>query len=232
MQIIPDVYLVNGIPYGQHQNGYVVRLGDTFVMVDSGDLEHPTFDLVVANCARWGIAVSDISHLLVTHSHFDHASHAAALQRRGVQIVTNRAGSEALATGDDRCVGYAVNGVFEPCKVDAVVADGDELVIGGTRIRCIEVPGHADSCVVYEVHLRGERLWFVGDVILTTQNWEAVELGWVGGPDYSRATYVESLRRLAHMPCDHLFPGHGPAAIGGAKRLVAMAYTKAMIELR
>ena len=38
MQIIPDVFLVNGAPYGQHQNGYVVRLGETYVMIDSGDL--------------------------------------------------------------------------------------------------------------------------------------------------------------------------------------------------
>ena len=54
MQIVPDVFLVNGAPYAQHQNGCVVRLGDTYVMIDSGDLDHPTFDLVVANCATWG----------------------------------------------------------------------------------------------------------------------------------------------------------------------------------
>lgn len=232
MQILPDVYLVNGYPYGQHQNGYVVRLGDTYVMVDSGDLEHPTFDLVLTNCTRWGISVNDISTLLVTHAHFDHASHAAALQRRGLSIVTNRAGAEALVTGDDRTVGYSVNGVFEPCKVDQIVTDGEELVIGGTSILCYEVPGHADSCVVYEIQLHGERLWFVGDMFLTGLNWESVELCWTGGPDYDAPTYIESLRRLAHIPCDHVFPGHGPAAIGGGQRLVSMAYTKAMVERR
>ncbi len=232
MQIIPDVFQVNGAVYGQHQNGYVVRLGDTYVMVDSGDLEHPTLDLVLANCARWGIGVEDLSYLLVTHAHFDHASHAAALQRQGVKIVSNAAGAEAMAAGDDRCVGYAVNGVFDPCEVDLVVADGEELIIGGRKVRCLEAPGHASSCVVYEIELRGEWLWFVGDVILTGPEGESVALGWQGGPDYDRATYVESLRRLAHLPCDHLFPGHGPASIGDGKRLVSMAYTEAMLTLR
>jgi len=176
--------------------------------------------------------VEQLSHLLVTHAHFDHASHAARLRRCGARIVANRDGAEALAQGDDRCVGYAVHGVFEPCTVDRIVTDGEMLSIGGVAIRCLEAPGHADSCVIYEVHLRGERLWFGGDVINVGAECQSVELGWNGGPDYRRGTYVETLRRLAQLPCDHLFPGHGPACIGGGHRLVEMAYTTAMMELR
>ncbi|MGC9347185.1 MAG: MBL fold metallo-hydrolase [Anaerolineae bacterium] len=237
MQILPDVYMVNGYPYGQHQNSYVLRLGDAIVMVDSGDLEHPTFDLIVENCARWSIEIGKVTHLLLTHAHFDHASHAARLQREGAEVIGNAACAAALAVGDDRTVGYAVHGTFEPCEIDRVVGDGEILRIGGTSIRCLTAPGHADSCTVYEVRLRGERLWFVGDVILVGPESESVELGWSGSPDYDRATYVSSLRRLAHEArayggCDHLFPGHGPASIGGGTRLVEMAYTKAMMELR
>ncbi len=232
MQIIPDVYLVNGFPYGQHQNGYLIRLGETYALIDSGDLEHPTLGLVLENCARWGIRPGQISHLLITHAHFDHSSHAAALQRRGVTLVSSQDAAAALASGDDRCVGYAVHGHFEPCQVDVVVADGDKLTLGETTVRCIAAPGHADSCVIYEIDLRGERLWFVGDVVLTGAECQSVELGWNGGPDYNRATYVETLRRLAHMDCDHLFPGHGPAGIGLGHKLVEEAYTKAMMTLR
>lgn len=237
MQILPDIFLVNGYPYGQHQNGYVVRLGDATVMIDSGDLDHPTFDLIVENCARWGLRVDDITHLLLTHAHFDHASHAARLQRMGVEVIANGAAAEAVAAGDDRCVGYAVSGVFEPCVVDRIVADGDVLEIGGVSIRCLEAPGHSDTCVIYDVTLRGEHLWFVGDVILVGPEVQSVALGWNGGPDYDRATYIESLRRLMHVArsasgCDHLFPGHGPAAIDQGRRVVEMAYTQALMTLR
>ena len=79
MQIIPDVYLVNGAPYGQHQNGYVVRLGDTYVMIDSGDLDHPTIDLVVANSARWGIDM----RILITRV----TLHACAGAARGLSPI-------------------------------------------------------------------------------------------------------------------------------------------------
>ena len=232
MQIIPDVYLVNGFPYGQHQNGYLIRLGESYALIDSGDLEHPTLGLVLHNCARWGIGPEQISHLLITHAHFDHSSHAAALQRRGVTLVGSADTAEALASGDDRCVGYAVHGRFEPCQVEVVVADGDELVLGETTVRCIAAPGHADSCIIYEIQLRGERLWFAGDVVLTGPECKSAELGWNGGPDYDRATYVETLRRLAHMDCDHLFPGHGPAGIGLGRWLVEDAYMRAMMTLR
>ena len=227
MQIVPNVFLVNGFPYGQHQNSYVVRLGDALVMIDSGDLLTDTFSLVQSNCTIWNIRLSQLSYLFLTHAHFDHASHAAKIQRMGARIVANQDGAEAVASGDDRCIGYAVHRSFQPCKVDRVVHDGEEIEISGSIIRCIEAPGHANSSVIYEVILDGRRLWFVGDVILTGQECQSVELGWNGGPDYDRRAYRATLARLCHMECDCLFPGHGPPCLGNGKRLVEMAYTKA-----
>lgn len=230
MQIVPNVFLVNGFPYAQHQNSYVARLGDEFVMIDSGDLGADTFDLVRSNCSTWGIRLEQIHCLLLTHAHFDHASHANKLQRMGVKIVTNQDGADALSSGDDRCIGYAVNRQFEPCKVDHIIRDGEELEVGGSTIRCIEAPGHANSCVIYETVLNDQRLWFTGDVILTGMESQAIELGWTGGPDYDRNVYLQTLGRLCHMACDCLFPGHGPPCVGNAKRLLEMAYAKAMTE--
>jgi glyoxylase-like metal-dependent hydrolase (beta-lactamase superfamily II) len=75
MQIVPNVYLVNGFPYGVHQNGYAVECGGEVAMIDSGDLEGDSFELVKKNCSAWGIDLARASMLLVTHSHFDHSSH-------------------------------------------------------------------------------------------------------------------------------------------------------------
>jgi hypothetical protein len=51
MQITPNVFLVNGFPYGQRQNSYVVKLGDELVMIDAGDFETETFDFGVDKCS-------------------------------------------------------------------------------------------------------------------------------------------------------------------------------------
>jgi metallo-beta-lactamase class B len=232
MQILPDIFLVNGFPYGETQNSYVVRLGDELIMIDAGDYLTDTFDLVQANCAVWGIQRERIRYLLTTHAHFDHASHACKLQKLGLQIVANQDGAEALESGDDRCIGYAVQRKFEPCKVDRVIKDGDELKVGGSVIRCIEAPGHANSCTVYEIDLHGRRLWFVGDVILTGPECNSAVLGWNGGPDYDQATYLQTLQRLCHMECDCLFPGHGSPCLKNGRRIVEMAYATAMTEWR
>lgn len=57
--MLPDIYLVNGFPYGRHQNGYVVRTRDAAVMVDSGDLHDESFETVMRGCALWGIQPAD-----------------------------------------------------------------------------------------------------------------------------------------------------------------------------
>lgn len=233
MQILPGVYLINGSPYGRHQNGYMISLGGTTLLIDSGDLEDgDCFPAVVANARRWGFELRDASHLLITHAHFDHASHAARLRKMGVKIVASQDSAEAIRAGDDRCIGYAVHGTFEPCKADLVVEDGQTIRLGAISVRCLAAPGHAAGLMVYEIVLHGERCWFVGDLLSTSHAHRSVELGWGGGPDFDRQTYLYTLRRLKDLPCDHLFPGHGPAAIGFGRKIVEKAYTRAMLDWR
>lgn len=232
MQIVPGVYLVNGFPYGLHQNGYLVRAGDATIMIDSGDLGGESFDTVQRNCQRWGVDLSQVSHLLVTHAHYDHSSHASRSRQMGAKIVASRDSAEAMAAGDERCIGYAVNREFEPCETDIVVEDGQILEIGEIAIRCIAAPGHANSLMVFEIVLNDERLWFVGDLIIVGPEYQTVQLGWAGGPDYDPPTYLETLRKLKDLECDTLLPGHGPPGIGLGKQLIEKAYTKAMLELR
>ena len=234
MQLLPGVYLINGSPYGRHQNGYLVRHGGATILIDSGDLEDAeTLPEVERNAARWGFRLEQASHLLVTHAHFDHASHAAALQRRGVRIVASPETAEAMAAGDERCIGYAVQRVFEPCRADQVLRDGEELTVGDLRVRCLAAPGHADGLAVFEILLNGERLWFVGDLLEAMHAHRWVALPWTGAPDFDRSRYVGSLGRLMkEAPCDHLLPGHGPAAIGCGRRVLEMLYTEALLKWR
>ncbi len=234
MQILPGVYLVNGSPYGRHQNGYLVHHDGATLLLDSGDLEDAeTLPEVERNAGRWGFRLEAASHLLITHAHFDHASHAAALQRRGMQMVASPETAEAMAAGDERCIGYAVQRVFEPCRVDITLRDGEELAVGGLRVRCLAAPGHTDGLVVYEIVLDGEWLWFVGDLLEAQHAHRWVKLPWTGAPDFNREKSIQSLARLLKLPpCDHLLPGHGPVAIGNGRRLLEMAYTEALLKWR
>jgi metallo-beta-lactamase class B len=234
MQILPGVYLINGSPYGRHQNGYLIHTSETTVLVDSGDLQDAeTLPEIEANARRWGFELEQASHLLVTHAHFDHASHAAALQRRGIKIVASPDTAEAMAAGDERCIGYAVQRKFRACLVDTLISDGGVLNIGDMEILCHAAPGHCNGHVVYEMGLHGERIWFTGDLFEAQHAHEWVSLPFTGAPDFNRITYISSLKRLLELPPpDHILPGHGPAAIGNAYRLLQMTYSEALSKWR
>jgi glyoxylase-like metal-dependent hydrolase (beta-lactamase superfamily II) len=234
MQILPGVYLVNGSPYGRHQNGYLVHYQQATFLVDSGDLQDAeTLPEIEKNMARWGFRLEDVSHLLVTHAHFDHASHAADLQKRGIKIVGAPDTAEAMAAGDDRCIGYAVQRHFKPCLIDTLIGDGGVISINGLQVTCHAAPGHCSGLVVFEIILNGERIWFTGDLFEAQHAHAWVDLPWTGAPDFNRVTYITSLTHLLELPpCDHILPGHGPAVIDKAYRVLQMAYTEALTTWR
>jgi glyoxylase-like metal-dependent hydrolase (beta-lactamase superfamily II) len=233
MQIIPGVYQINGSPFGRHQNSYLVHAGGATLIIDSGDLaEGVCLPEVERNAARWGFRMEDASHLLVTHAHYDHSSDAAALQKRGLKVVASPATARSIAAADEMCIAFAIHRPFEPCQADVILDDNDELAVGDLRVRCIAAPGHTAGLVVFETRLNNEICWFSGDLLITTHAHAGVELPWTGSPDFDRRQYVETMRRLSGMACDHLFPGHGPAAIGCGRRVVEMAYTEALVKWR
>jgi metallo-beta-lactamase class B len=233
MQVLPGIYQVNGSPYGHTQNNYLIQCDGATVLIDSGDLTVPTLPDIEKNMARWGVKMEDVSHLFITHAHFDHASHAAELQRRGIKIVASPQTAEAIASGDERCIGYAVQRTFEPCQVDILLNDQEELKVANLSIRAIAAPGHANGFLIYELLLKGERLWFTSDLFEAVNAHTDIILPWTGSPDFDKSIYIQSLKRLLTLPpCDHLFPGHGPVAIGNAGRLIQMAYREALAKWR
>ncbi len=112
MQILPGIYLINGAPYGRHQNGYWVHRQGATLMVDSGDLHDAlTLPEVERNATRWGFCLEQASHLLVTHDHFDHASHAAELQQLRPCAVHRLARASATPAASRACHAWA-----RPCR--------------------------------------------------------------------------------------------------------------------
>ncbi len=233
MQVTPGVFLINGAPYGRHQNSWLVKQGEHAVIIDSGDLsDAPVLPEVERNAARWGLRLEDASHLLVTHAHYDHSSHAAALQRRGLKIVASPATARSMAAADGMTIAFSIHRPFEACQPDVVLEDDQTLQIGSLKFRAIAAPGHTEGLVIFETELNGEICWFSGDLIATLDGHDNVELPWNGSPDFDPALYIRSMARLIGMPCDSLFPGHGPAALGLGKKVLEMAYAAALTRWR
>lgn len=245
MQVLPDIYEINGSEFGRWQNTFLINHAGATVMVDCGDMsnmptvakDHPAVNglhEVEENAAIWGFKLDKVSHLFVTHEHFDHCSHAAALQRRGVKIVASPQAAEAMAAADERVIGWAHGQSVEPCVPDIVVDHHEEVAIEGLTVRGLAVPGHSDGSMVWDLVVNDQRSWFVGDLYSTTTAHKGILLPWMGDVNADKSQYVRSVKRLLAEPDqpDHVFAGHGPSAIGFGRLTVEMAYWEALTRWR
>ncbi len=230
MQLLPDLYLLNGFAYATHANFYLLRSDEGNVLIDSGtfpsDLESAERQLAV-----WGLNLDSVDHLLLTHAHYDHVANAATLRERGATVVAGPGDAEGIALADNRTLPY-VGYPVQPCEVDRVVRDGDVIEAAGFRITAIHAPGHTDGCIIYEVDHAGRKVWFTGDVLMAPAEDFEAQLGWEGSEEFDRETYIESLKRLAAMRPDVVLAGHFIPYLRDGWRLVGRAYMKALLEWR
>jgi glyoxylase-like metal-dependent hydrolase (beta-lactamase superfamily II) len=133
-----------------------------------------------------GVRLDDVTQLVVTHIHLDHAGAAGALLRRlphatlfvhpvGAPHMIDPSKLIASATRIYRDRMDALWGAFEPCPADRVVAldDGTALACGRRTLVALHTPGHASHHIAF--HDAEHRTVFTGDV---------------GGVRLDAATYV------------------------------------------
>ncbi len=169
-------------------NAYLVvdEPGGKGVLVDSNTVTDP----LAERAEREG---TEITHLLLTHHHYDHVVGARKLADRfGVPILAHELTDELI-----------------DAKVDETFTDGEVLESGGLRIEVMHTPGHcADHCA----------LDFNGTDVLTA---DVLFKGTVGGTRAPGATGFEDLkasvmeRLMALPPATRIHPGHRePSTIG------------------
>jgi len=234
MEIARNVYRVAGPPYGTHENVYVIKGESNLVMVDTGIDEE---ELAVAdeNISYWGLKDYPISHVLVTHSHYDHCANAHILRKRGAKIVAGPSDAEGIELGDDRTASYAFTHKrkFAPCHVDLKVKDGDVINAAGLKIEAIHVPGYTRGSMFYKIVAEGKTILFTGDVVRVAfrqLNFLHAKLGWSGGMDYDREEYYRTLKKISNMEADILLPGHGALCMKEGWQILKNAYATARFQ--
>jgi len=123
-----------------------------------------------------------LSHIFVTHKHFDHIEGIPALQAAYECEVIGPAASSA-----------------ETGMYDRTVKDGDTFRWAGHEVRVMATPGHTLDHVSY--HLPEEGLVFVGDTIFSLGCGRVIE--------GDHAMMWDSLKKLRVLPDDtQLYCGH------------------------
>ena len=148
---------------------YLIRRGDAVVLIESGP--GSTLAGLEAGLAKEDLAFRDVTHLLLTHIHLDHAGAAGWLARQGAEVYVHPVGAphmlnpEKLLASATRIYGDRMDslwGEFLPVPEDKlhVIGDGERIVIGNLEFLPINTPGHAEHHYAYLF----EDICFSGDV--------------------------------------------------------------------
>lgn len=150
-----------------------------------------------------------VSHILVTHTHRDHAPLARPMaQATGAPILAARPPvAETHASG---ALDEDEDADFRP---DRIVTDGERIVGDGWTLRVLATPGHASNHLAFV--LEEEKALFSGDHVM---GWSTTV---VAPPDGDMAAYFASLERVMAEDFQTLWPTHGPPVTEVAPFLAA-----------
>jgi glyoxylase-like metal-dependent hydrolase (beta-lactamase superfamily II) len=205
--------------------------GDHVVLIDPGQAGAETRAALKAGLSDVGCTVDDISRVLVTHAHRDHATAAFALreewsfrisigagERESVDSLLLRDPSdpicqiEMLRRAGAHEVADALPAIdphFERDewrRPDDYLSDGEVVQVGTRRLSTRHVPGHTRGHVVF--HEPAAHLLFSGDHVLPhitpSLAFEQVPL------PYPLRSFLKSLRLVLELPDAELLPAHGP----------------------
>jgi glyoxylase-like metal-dependent hydrolase (beta-lactamase superfamily II) len=204
-------------------NSYVIRGGNRWLMIDTGMSRPECRETMLAWLAEHSVDLGAVD-FFITHFHADHLGLVAELAMPGSHVYFNRPEVALVSRTDSwsavaahaRLHGFPEGELCEamarhPGRCDQIralpaltlLAEGDEIVIGGYRLMCLETPGHTPGHLcLYDARAR---ILFSGDHVL--QDITPNLSGWVEAGE-SLPRYLASLDKIATCDVDLVFPGH------------------------
>lgn len=192
---------------------YLIRSGDAVVLIESGP--GSTLPALEAGLAKEGLTPRNVTHVLLTHIHLDHAGAAGWLSRQDAKIYVHPNGAphllnpEKLIASASRIYGDRMSelwGEILPVEQSQLTVphDSEEIVIGSLRFTAINTPGHADHHHSYLF----EDLCFSGDVGGVRIPGYAYLRAPMPPPELHFGRWHESITRLRSLKFKKIAPTH------------------------
>jgi glyoxylase-like metal-dependent hydrolase (beta-lactamase superfamily II) len=200
-QICDNLWQVGGAGFSHPEDAavYLLVVEKHAVLIDAGTgLNQSSLIANIAQCLGPGI---ELSLLLLTHCHFDHAGGAQGLKDRfGCQVVAHSLDAVYLEAGDSVVTAASWYGTHvSPLSID-VKLDGavNPINVGDVTLSAIHCPGHSPGSLVYTYPSDHGLVLFGQDI---------------HGPIHPDLLsdddqYQKSLARLAALDADWLLEGH------------------------
>ena len=199
--------LVKTLSVGPLQtNCYIVGCEKTkqAAIIDPGDEAGRILDAV----REAGLTVT---HVLLTHAHFDHIGAADEVVKASGAPLALHAGDLPLLQSGGGALIFDIQPPPIPAAVNSLAA-GQAIGVGELTLRVLHTPGHTPGHVTF--YVPDEGAIFDGDVLFA---------GGIGRADLPGSDFEALLRsigeQLMTLPDDTVvYPGHGPATTIGRER--------------
>lgn len=215
MRLTKSVYLVGsghfGLSHKFDSSIYIVNCNNELVMIDTG--AGCNIDNIIDNIKKDELDPNNISTILLTHSHADHAGGASKFKDLyNCKIYVSEIESDFLNSGDEsklkldvakRSGLYSPDYVFPPCKPTVLLKDDDSIKINNFVFKAIIVPGHSEGSICYFIKLPEGVALFTGDVVFAEGS-----IGLLNCNGSSLSEYRKNIHKLSNLNINLLFPGH------------------------
>ena len=162
---VPGVHVAQGFDFGDIA---FVSTDDGLVAIDAGTTEE---NARAALAAVRRVTSAPISHVILTHAHWDHIGGLRALTAPGTRVIAQAAFAHELRLVNETGVpfryffGTANNTRGYDVAPDQLIREPQTLTIGGTKFGLYPVRG-GETADALLVHLPDKGVLFVGDVFM------------------------------------------------------------------
>lgn len=154
-----------------------------------------------------------LSHILLTHAHFDHVGALGELKAAFPEVpVSIHPDAVAMLAAAPRQAAMFGLQMMPPPPPDVMLAEGDIIQVGEVKLDVLYTPGHAPGHVAF--HAAKQKVVFSGDVLFQ---------GSIGrtdlpGGDFDLLINVIRTQLLTLPDETQVLSGHGPATTIGVER--------------
>lgn len=185
----------------------VTRAG--LIVIDGGYAD--TAPRILANIRALGFDPRQVKILLNTHGHLDHAGGLAALKAAtGAKVYASALDAPLLERGGRGDFAFGDRLTFPPVHVDHIVADDEQVNLGGTILTARLTPGHTRGCTTWTFPVRVAGQLRQALVLCSLSILPGYRLA---GPNPSyrgiARDYAGSYARLRALPCEVFLGSHG-----------------------
>jgi metallo-beta-lactamase class B len=168
--------------------------------------------LIRESIEKLGFHFTDVKILLISHAHFDHDAGSAEIKKlTGAKYMVMDGDVNVVETGGKTDFQYGEDAalLYPPTKVDQVLHDGEQVVLGGAVLTAHTTAGHTRGCTTwslkvteagksYDVVIVGSPNVNPGYKLVNNARYPAI------ADDYARGFQV-----LKSLPCDVFLGAHG-----------------------